>query len=118
KLWLGFKSDLQQLQTEMQSFAALQPQFHGARGVSAIKFFEEASARLAQDPDNAIQAIHGLMEQANNFLKAGGLEPEDQKGGMIWVQIPGQKPGQIDASQWEAFRQKYPNATTIPAPQQ
>jgi hypothetical protein len=122
KLWAGFHSDLQQLQTEMESFRALQPKFHGARGVSAIEFFYNASARLAQDPDNAIQAVRGLMEQSENFIKAGGREPEDpapaqQGSDMIWVQIPGQQPGQIHASQWPAFQQKYKDARQLQAPQ-
>lgn len=117
KIDAGFYSELRRLQVDMQSFSALQPKFHGARGVSAIKLFDSISARISEDPRNAVQAIQGLMEQAKNILRANGKEYEDLPN-RLEVQIPGQQPGWIDRSQFDDFFALYPNAQMIQQQQQ
>ena len=74
------------------------------------------SLASAKDPDNLIANLKSIDKQAADYVKQGkgrGGQEAGQGGGgdMIPVQIPGQPPGKIHASQKEAFLKKYPNAT-------
>lgn len=68
------------LYTSLKSFAALQPALHGSRGIGMQKEFENASGRLADNPDAAIAAIRSLMNTARHFAEVGGEGKNVPKG--------------------------------------
>ena len=62
--------------------------------------------------DEQIRAIQKRIGGGGKQAQETPPAPAPPSGdAMIDVQIPGQPPGKIHASQWEAFHQKYPNAT-------
>jgi hypothetical protein len=113
----GGTPEARAIYADLESFAALQGFFHGTRGIGALHYFSSVAGTLADKPENAIAATQVLMEQAQNFIAAGGKESVEMPD-MIWVQAPGHAPAQIHSSQWDAFRRKAPNGVLLPGPPQ
>ena len=58
---------LARLQSEMASFAALNPAMHGARGLHAMEHFERLVGGLQQNPDASIEGIRGIIQTAGEI---------------------------------------------------
>jgi len=63
------------LQSELKTFAALQPAMHGFRSRSAQEAFENIIGDLQKNPDATIASIQGIMKTA------GAINPNLGKGG-------------------------------------
>lgn len=63
------------IQSQLASFAALNPAMHGARGAQAMEHFEKIIGGLQQNPDATIAGIRGIMQTA------GDINPNAQPGG-------------------------------------
>lgn len=61
-----------ELGNQFESWLALQPAFHGFRGVSALSRFEEKAGGFNQDPDSLIGSIKGIMKAVGSASK--GME--------------------------------------------
>lgn len=62
-----------------------------------------------QNTDATVEALKGQIKQLGQKASNGAVLAPPPIG-MINVQIPGQPVGHIQASQWDAFKKKYPNA--------
>lgn len=63
---------LARLQSEMASFAALQPAQHGFRSASAMEAFEKIIGGLQKNPDATIESIRGINEITGQSLPKTG----------------------------------------------
>lgn len=61
------------IQSQLRSFAALNPAMHGARGAQAIKHFEQVIGGAQQNPDATISTIRSIIGTAGNINP--GLSP-------------------------------------------
>lgn len=63
-----------QLNSELKSFAALQPAMHGFRARTAQQAFEKIIGGLAQNPDATVGSIEGILRTATGAIipRAGG----------------------------------------------
>jgi hypothetical protein len=59
---------LARLQSELASFAALQPAQHGFRATSAMEAFEKIIGGLQKNPDATIESIRGINEVTTQAL--------------------------------------------------
>ena len=89
-----------------------------------LKQMYEAAKILRQDMKNRIDSINDQIGEVHGKIKrmsatsapapamnpgAGGTGNSD----MINVQIPGQAPGQIHASQWDSFKNLHKDAVKL-----
>ena len=67
------------IQTQLKSFADLNPAMHGSRGGAAMKHFEDLIGGLQKNPDASIAGIQGILRTAHNInpgvQNQGGAEP-------------------------------------------
>lgn len=106
------------LMAQMKSYAALQAAAHGYKGSQVMSEFEKEIGGIPKNPEAIKAAIDGIGRTMTTISAAGhphgGSQGGAPQGGgnsdLINVQIPGQPPGQIHASQKDAFLKKYPNA--------
>jgi len=60
---------VREIYTRMKSYAALQPQLHGARGIAYAREFEDAAGKLKDNPDSAIASINALNSLGGEFVQ-------------------------------------------------
>lgn len=63
---------VREIYTRLRSYAALQPQLHGARGVGVMQEFEDAVGRLKENPDAVVASINALNSMAGEFVAQVG----------------------------------------------
>lgn len=116
--------DIHEMGVRMHNIALASNGAHGVRAAGAIqKTEDELFNNFKSGPQGIAGSLKATRDSMQTFLndeqnfansgrRTGGLPPPPTGGGdTIKVQIPGQAPGTIHASQLAAFKAKYPNAT-------
>ena len=75
--------ELAKLQSELSTFAALQPAMHGFRARSAMEAFENIIGGLQQNPEATIASIQGILQTAGNInpTRKGSTSSQGAPGG-------------------------------------
>ncbi len=75
--------ELARLQSELSTFAALQPAMHGFRARSAMEAFQNIIGGLQNNPDATIASIEGILQTAGNIRGKGIPAAPNATGGPV-----------------------------------
>ena len=125
--WFGTQSpDAQAFLTARTIVADHLAATFAGRSDQATTKLMDAVGRFKDNPKAMDAGLDQLMKAADLFIQRGSKPTVGGNvstggipttgGDMIWVQIPGQKPGQIHRSQLRAFQAKYPGAAEVQPP--